>query len=566
MSGRKRAPAADLRDVALERRVLATAITERRAGACAALADLPADAFAGKHCAALRVAIVAADGATPEGERLDGLELAQRFAAAAGIDEAEARILIGEMVGPKGDSTLWPKLAEPAFKRACDKLAKLARLRAAGREVWRAGQAIEDGTGSATALASLKGALADLDTEPAAHGAIFINVADVPAEPVRWFWMNRIPIGKLSLLVGDPGCGKSCLTLALAAAVTRGGAIAGDAIGCEPGSVLLLSAEDDVADTIRPRLDAAGADVSRVAALQAMRAGAGERAFDLTRDIPTLERVAAERGDVRLIIIDPISAYLGATDSHCNADVRGLLAPLGALAQRIGAAVVAVTHLNKGAGGKALYRATGSLAFTAAARAAWLCAADPEDATRRVLVALKSNLGPEAPGLAYRLVDDGNGRPIVEWLGPCEVTAADVTRAEVASRRQPRPGALDDCKEWLRDKLAGRSEGWPAAELEELAEAEGHFKMTLRRAAKALGVRRRKDGMAGGWRVSLPGEPAEDAQAAPCDSALEHLRVKQEGFPKMLNPESGRDDLSIFGPGPTGDVTDGVAVGERQPA
>jgi len=196
----------------------------------------------------------------------------------------------------------------------------------------------------------------------------------VKPEPIRWLWPGRVPLGKLTLIVGDPGLGKSFLTLDLAARVSAGEPWP-DAPGAEntPGAVVLLSAEDDLADTIRPRLDAAGADVERVAALSIS---------SLQRDLPDLEKAMHDAPGVRLVVIDPITAYLAGTDSHKNADVRSLLAPLAELAARHRVAVVAVSHLNKHVGGSALYRAQGSLAFTAAARAVWLVAKDKADVGR----------------------------------------------------------------------------------------------------------------------------------------------------------------------------------------
>src|SRR5205823_6333601 len=150
------------------------------------------------------------------------------------------------------------------------------------------------------------------------------------------------------------------------------------------GLVVILSAEDDVADTIRPRLEAAGADVRRCYVVDAIRDidGAGEihsRAFNLAADVARLEALLAQLGDVALVIIDPLTAYLGDADSHKNAEVRGLLAPLGEMAASRGVAMVCVSHLNKGGSSEALLRVSGSLGFVAAARAAFIVTRDTGD-------------------------------------------------------------------------------------------------------------------------------------------------------------------------------------------
>jgi RecA-family ATPase len=209
-----------------------------------------------------------------------------------------------------------------------------------------------------------------------------VRLADAEPQPVEWLWPDRIAIGKVTTIAGDPGLGKSFLTLWLASLLSRGGAFPdrpGEPI--EPGETILLSAEDDVNDTIRPRLDVAGADVSRVFALTTGATADGSFApFDLTTDIPGLEEILGQKPDVRLLVIDPVSAYLGETDENKNGQIRGLMTPLSDLASRHRIAVVLVTHMNKATGLKAIYRATGSLAFVAAARTVWLVAKDPGNA------------------------------------------------------------------------------------------------------------------------------------------------------------------------------------------
>jgi putative DNA primase/helicase len=232
---------------------------------------------------------------------------------------------------------------------------------------------------------------------------VTVCLANVQPEPLHWLWPGRIPLGKLTLIAGDPGLGKSFVTLDVAARVSSGTPWP-DLPDEETasGSVILLSAEDDLADTIRPRLDAAGADAARVVALKGvlLPESAGVTHFSLAMDIPQLEEVILQVEDVRLVVIDPVTAYLGRADGHKNAEIRGLLAPLAELASAHRVSVVCVTHLNKAAGTKALYRAMGSLAFAAAARAVWLVTRDKDDPARRLMLPAKMNLAPEVTGLA----------------------------------------------------------------------------------------------------------------------------------------------------------------------
>ena len=205
-------------------------------------------------------------------------------------------------------------------------------------------------------------------------------MADVQPEKIEWLWPRRIALGKQTLIGGEPGLGKSQITAALAAAVTTGGTWPCDEGRAPPGSVLILSAEDDAGDTIRPRLDAAGADVSAVYLISAVRQGGGKgrRTFNLQADLALLEAAIGQIGNVRLVIIDPVSSYLGKLDSHKNADVRGALEPLGDMASRLRVAVVSITHFSKGAGQSAVNSFIGSIAFVAAARAAFIVTRDPD--------------------------------------------------------------------------------------------------------------------------------------------------------------------------------------------
>jgi hypothetical protein len=312
-------------------------------------------------------------------------------------------------------------------------------------------------------------------------------------------------------LAGDPNLGKSLVTLDMAARVSRG--TAWPDVPLEPGpagNVILLSAEDDPADTIRPRLEAAGADLDRVHILQGVEYAAGGKGyFNLAADLPVLGRVLDGMADARLVIIDPISAYLGRTDSHVNAEVRSVLGPLADLAARRGVAVVVVTHLSKGMGGKALYRAIGSIAFAGAARAAWHFAADPENPQRRLMLPAKMNLAVAPTGLAYAVESvrlDGLGDVgRVAWeSSPVTLTADDILATE-ADNGEP-AGARQEAVDWLQEVLAGGPVN--AVDVRKRAAADGIASRTLDRAKAPLGVKATREGFGGPWVWMLPAHSA----------------------------------------------------------
>jgi RecA-family ATPase len=241
-----------------------------------------------------------------------------------------------------------------------------------------------------------------------------ILVSEVEPERVEWLWPGRLPLGKLAVLDGDPGLGKSVVTLDVAARVSAGRELP-DGRPCESAGVVLLSAEDGLGDTIRPRLDAAGADSERIFALSTVvEAKGGERVISLTKDLAVIDR-AIERVGAGLVVVDPLMAFLSEkTDSYKDQDIRRALAPLAALAERTRAAILIVRHLTKAAGGNTLYRGGGSIAIIGAARSGLVIAQDPEDSERRILAANKHNLSRPASSLAFRIVDAPNGAARVE--------------------------------------------------------------------------------------------------------------------------------------------------------
>ncbi len=327
------------------------------------------------------------------------------------------------------------------------------------------------------------------------------RASDIQAKPIRWLWQGRIARGKVSMLAGNPGLGKSQITASMAAIVSIGGSWPVDRTRCEMGNVVILSAEDDAADTIRPRLEAAGADLSRVFILDAVvegyRSDGGEilRAFNLKTDLARLGAMLDKIGGAALIVIDPITAYLGDADSHKNAEIRALLSPLSDLAAKHGAAVVCVSHFNKATGGEALMRVTGSLAFVAAARAAFVVAKDPENEARRLFLPLKNNIGNDQTGLAFAIqsAQVKSAAGLIETSRVMWESEAVTVTADEAMTQQADPAdrdEIDEAKDFLRKLLVGGPV--PSKQIKADAKEAGHAWRTVHRAKKPWALRRRR--------------------------------------------------------------------------
>jgi len=332
---------------------------------------------------------------------------------------------------------------------------------------------------------------------------VLVRLQDVRAEPVTWLWPGRLAAGKLGLLIGDPGLGKSWITLDLAARVSTGRAMPDNAPAGPPSDVILLSAEDGLADTIRPRLDALGANVARIYHLAVLRAGEAERAVQLT-DTAALE-LAIRQQAARLVIIDPLAAYLGSTDAHRDAEVRGPMAPLAALAEATGAAILGVMHLAKNGQRPAIYRAVGSIAFAAAARIVLAVAADPAREDWRILAPVKSNLAARPQAMTYTL---NNGRLVWAAEPLVQVDVETLLSAPGLDRHERR--AADA---WLCDQL--RNGPVRVRNLQVAARDAGLVWRTVERAKTRRGVRAELVGYgpAGHWYWRLPEIDISDHQS-----------------------------------------------------
>jgi len=336
----------------------------------------------------------------------------------------------------------------------------------------------------------------------AAAEAVLTRLSLVTPIEVEWLWRGRFARGKYTLIAGDPGVGKSSMLLDCASRLSRGTTWP-DGTPCPQGITLLLTAEDGLADTVRPRVDRYGGDPDQIIVLEAVRDQAGTRPLDLARDINILIDAIREVRPA-LVGMDPISAYLGRTDAHRDAEVRGLLVPLQAAIDEYHTAFCAIAHLNKDQTRTALHRPGGSVAFVAAARLAFAVAADPQDDRRHILVPLKTNLCRPPDPLAFRF--DGDR---LTWEdGPATgMDAETLLRSSGPGDRENQT----DAERVIHDLLEEESD-WPMESklVMEAGRAHGISERTMQRAAGRLRIRisRIGFGRSGRWLWHRP--PIDD--------------------------------------------------------
>ena len=348
--------------------------------------------------------------------------------------------------------------------------------------------------GTRKALRTLKAKLeeVDLSFQKEDEGELKVrSYADIQPEEVRWLWKDRIPLGKLTNIQGNPGVGKSYTICDIIARVTKGDRCPDGSTMAE-GEVVFFTSEDGAGDTIRPRLDLLGANPAKVHHFECVSKNGEDFGFDLVRDLPKLDRFLAANPKVRLLVFDPLTAFFGGkVDSHKNADVRRMLGPLKRLMEERNVAVIGINHLNKSEM-KAVHRGQGSIAINAQARAVWQVCEDPEDPSRRLFLPVKMNLA-KSSGLAFRI----NGKGLFWDEGPVEITADE---AEANNNTNNGGTRLEEAKEWLLSLL--EKEGMPAKEIFSQAAKDGIAKRTVERAKTDLGIKpRRQDNV---WLWVIP--------------------------------------------------------------
>jgi hypothetical protein len=328
----------------------------------------------------------------------------------------------------------------------------------------------------------------------------------VSPERIDWIWEGYLARGKLALLGGDPEMGKSMITIDIATRLSKGDRWPPHKSRAPIGSTIFICSEDAVRDTVRPRAEAAGADLTKLSVFKSAVIKNGKhKTFSLQEDLNLLESAIKLTGDVQLITIDAVTSYMGAIDSHKTADVRSVLEPLADFAETNRVAILGVTHPPKAAQGNCLRSFAGSFAFVAAPRLAHFVTADPDNPQRKLLLPVKNNIGRKALGVGYsicaKIISDNIEAAAIVWDdSPVDVTADQAIAANAAAARGE--GSLAEAKAFLRDLLANGPVS--AKDGEEAAKANNISTITLRRAKKALQVESKRDEFVGGWTWKLP--------------------------------------------------------------
>lgn len=297
-----------------------------------------------------------------------------------------------------------------------------------------------------------------------------INMEDIQAKEVEWLWYPFIPIGKITIVQGDPGEGKTTFILHLAALLSRGEALPCEVDERQPVCIIYQTAEDGLEDTIKPRLEDAGADCSKIIVID-------ETENELTMSDERLERAIQETG-AKLVILDPIQAYLGAEiDMHRANEIRPILKRLGIMAEKNHCAIVLIGHMNKASGSKSTYRGLGSIDFQATARSVLVVGRIKDKPTIRVIGHDKSSLAPEGKSIAFEL----NAENGFKWLGHYDISVDELLSGVNKESKSQRAETL------LEDMLTNGEKS--QVEILEQAKALGISKRVLDQAKKNLGVK-----------------------------------------------------------------------------
>lgn len=310
-----------------------------------------------------------------------------------------------------------------------------------------------------------------------------IRMSEVQSQEIEWLWYPFIPYGKLTIIQGDPGDGKTTMVLNLAAKLSKGEALDENMKVTEPVNVIYQTAEDGLADTVKPRLELAGTDCERIIVID-------ESDKSLSMVDERLEQAIVRTG-ARLLILDPIQAYLGGgMDMNRANEARDMTKKLGALAEKTKCAIILIGHMNKASGNKAAYRGMGSIDFFAVARSVLLVGRVEGESNTRAVVQIKNNLAAFGHPKAFALSEDG-----FKWLGDYEITVD-----EVLGGITPKANKMEQAKQMLRE-LAETQSAVLSNEIFDRANELGISKRTLENAKKELGVQTRKINNAWYWEL-----------------------------------------------------------------
>ena len=295
-----------------------------------------------------------------------------------------------------------------------------------------------------------------------------IQMSEVESQEVKWLWYPFIPYGKLTIIQGDPGDGKTTLVLNIAAKLSRGECLDSDMDVQEPVNVIYQTAEDGLADTVKPRLEIAGADCEKILVID-------ESDKSLSMADERLEEALARTG-AKVLILDPIQAYLGGgMDMNRANEARDMTKKLGLLAEKYKCAIILIGHMNKAAGNKAAYRGMGSIDFFAVARSVLLVGRIEGQKNTRAVVQIKNNLAAFGHSKAFELTEEG-----FHWLGDYEITAD-----ELLGGITPKANKKERAKQLIYE-LAETNSVVKSEDIVNLAEEKGISKRTLENAKKEL--------------------------------------------------------------------------------
>ncbi len=484
------------------------------------------------------------------------------------------------------DVVIWPDNDEPGRSFAAD-VAKMAReagavsvrvvvVPDAWPDGWDLADALPDGVTPETLAEMIEASTRPMEAHiprvagpevrgpvrSATNAAIAVTLTcatEIEPEPIQWIWLGWLAAGKMHILGGAPGAGKTTIALNLVATATTGGRWP-DGTSAPSGNVMIWSGEDDPKDTLVPRLIAAGADRKRVFFIAGAHQDGMPRAFDPATDMEALAIEVSRVGNVRILIVDPIVSAISG-DSHKNAEVRRGLQPLADLATQTGCAVLGITHFTKGTSGRdPVERLTGSLAFGAVARVALVAARrqeqDDDGTGARMLCRAKSNIGPDDGGYTYDLEQvelqshPGVTASQVVWGQPVSGTARELLAEAETAPDDGAGGKLTDAQEFLRESL--NAGPLPVTTLKQAAKAAGLSWRTIETAKGSLGVETRKEGFSGGWKWQLPGhqdrEGRKAASAGESCGLRDNREDRSEGTSrKPLRSSRPSGNLAAFG-------------------